>query len=323
MPDLSKLNESLDQMIRLMTEMKRALDDNPKPLPTSPPIAATATATFDNKSLDSFEELRVALQSDKWPEAVNPHLICNPNVDEDKQERARGIIELMIEEDLKGLKFLDFGCGEGHCAAISTEYGTVVSVGYDIVEHPHWKTFSANEKQQTAKLTTNFEEVRQSGPYDVILLFDVIDHLQQENVLSVINKLKSVLTENGKIYARIHPYMSRHATHLYHTLNKAYMHLVFTEEELHTIVASNEHAISSTKVIDPLTDYATAIETVGLRVISKREIVERVEPFFKIPKIAERIIKNTGVHEFPERLMSMQFIDAVLVSQPNLPTQPQ
>ena len=82
--------------------------------------------------------------SDRWPEAVNPNLICDINSDEDKSERGRGIIDILIEEDLKDLKFLDFGCGEGHCPAIATEYAREVQ---RLIDTGDWSEAPAFEDQ--------------------------------------------------------------------------------------------------------------------------------------------------------------------------------
>jgi hypothetical protein len=60
------------------------------------------------------ELLEPLLKSDQWPQAVNEYLICDLNSEDDKDARAQGIIAAMIDPDLTGKKFLDFGCGEGH-----------------------------------------------------------------------------------------------------------------------------------------------------------------------------------------------------------------
>ena len=313
MADLDKFGKALDQMVQLMMEMKKALNE-PTPAATVPPTTpAIPTPQLQAQTvpdtLNSYEALVQALHSNKWPEAVNPNLICNPESETDKQDRGRGIIELMIEEDLKGLKFLDYGCGEGHSAALAIEYSPVLSVGYDIKTHPTWSSFPSSE---LLKFTTDFAEVAQLAPYNVILLFDVIDHSLTEDSVSLLKKAKSVLAPDGKIYLRCHPFTSRHATHLYHTLNKAYLQLVFTAEELATLVTQSLYKEESTRVIYPLKTYYEHIEQAGLKIINRRDVTEQVEPFFKTPFIAERIIKNTKMGQFPDFQMGLQFVDYVL-----------
>ena len=311
MADLNKLNQSLDQMIQLMVSMKESLSEDEKPADVK--INTTKGRPQPQiqgqvGDLDSFDKLQEALKSDKWPEAVNPNLICDPTSDSDKVERGRGIIELMIEEDLKDLKILDYGCGEGHCANLATDYKTKISVGYDPKVHETWKDLA----KENLILTDDFETVKAQGPYDIIILFDVIDHIQHENPVELLKKVKELLSDEGKIYLRCHPLMSRHATHLYHSLNKAYVHLVFTPEELQQLCPDMSHMEENSGVKYPLKTYHDYITDSGLRSVNRRDITEKVEPFFKIPKIAERIIGNTGFTQFPEFQMGLQFIDFVL-----------
>lgn len=311
MADIDKLNKSFDQMIQLMMQMKDSLNDEPVAQQKPPkPQAGLDSVTEEQKSsnLDNFEKIKEAFNSDKWPEAVNPNLICDPTSETDKVERGRGIIELMIEEDLKNLKVLDYGCGEGHCAHLAADYKTATSVGFDIVKSSSWDAL----QKEGVILTTDFGQVKENGPYDIIILFDVIDHIKGDDPVSILEKVKSVLKEGGKVYMRCHPFMSRHATHLYHAANKAYIHLVFDAEELKQIVPNAPYFEENIGVKYPLKTYHDYISQAGLRSINRRDITEKVELFFKIPKIAERIMKNTEFDQFPEFQMGLQFIDFVL-----------
>lgn len=267
--------------------------------------AAPVVAVENTDELSTFESLKKVLMSDKWPLAVNPNLICDVNSESDKKERGYGVIELLVEKTLdQNSKFLDFGCAEGHCVAAAADLGCGFSVGFDIKSH-NWTT------SDKTKFTTNFDEVIALGPYDAILMYDVVDHVENETPDSIVLKAVSVLKPDGHIYARCHPWMSRHGTHLYHKLNKAYAHLVFTDEELAQIVEYNPEP--NQKVLFPFATYDKLFKEIGgLRVLSRRPITEAVDPFFKIPKIAELIMKNTTHQKFPEFQMGLQFIDYVL-----------
>ena len=123
------------------------------------------------------------------------------------------------------------------------------------------------------------------------------------------------MTPDGTVYMRCHPYCSRHATHLYNELNKAYVHLIFTEEELRKIYQElnlEYKKENNIKVLFPLKNYSELIHSAGLRVENKSEITDRVENFFKIPKIAERIMKNNGYGAFPEFQMGVSFVNYVI-----------
>ena len=260
---------------------------------------------------NDFETLKAALESDRWPEAVNKSLICDPESETDKVERGKGIIELMIDENLDegGLKILDFGCGEGHCAQVAGDYNVAKSVGYDIKKYDSWDRF---ERKENVLITNNYDEVLEHAPYDVIVLFDVIDHVEKESPVDMLKRVNDLLKSGGKIYMRCHPYVSRHATHLYHDLNKAYIHLVFNPDEIRRIIPESKYEESNIGVTYPIRTYNDYVSQAGLKVVTRREIKDNVEPFFKIPKIAERIIANTKMEQFPDFQLSLQFLDYVL-----------
>ena len=320
------VQEGLDRIIQAVMDLKNIVRESGVTITNSARVteksapmkswatAQTAAATIAEDDLDTFEKLKEALHSTKWPDAVNKSLVCDPTSDRDKTERGRGIIELMIEEDLNGLKFLDAGCGEGHCAFISHEFGTKLSVGYDIRQAKSWPTFFEGKPDDVLNkvlFTDNFTAVSENGPYDVILLFDVLDHIYGETPVALLTKLANLLSDNGKIYIRTHPWTSRHATHLYHDLNKAFIQLVFTEDEIRQLIPYSKHEEPSIKVTTPIATYDSFVRESGLKVVHRREIQEKVEPFFKIPKISDRICKATKFDKFPEFQMGICFVDYV------------
>lgn len=332
--DLNKLQEALDKGMEAIVMMKQAFrnGDNVITAQAAPakaaakPAAAAATAkpiaaqaAQATQTLDQYlgipdpgseiELLKAALKSPKWPDAVNANLICDPNSDPDKLERGKGIIELMIEEDLKGLKYLDMGCGEGHTVFVSADYSPNIAVGYDSKHYPNWTQFQAKDN---LRFVTDFEEVSKLGPYDVITIFDVIDHSMEEDPVVLLEKARSVLTDSGKIYLRCHPWVSRHGTHLYHSLNKAYAHIIFTEEELSGIIPQPKFVEPSRQIIRPIATYDQYIKLANLVTLNRREITEKPEPFFRLPTLEKRICQRTKMPNFPEYQMGVQFVDYVL-----------
>ncbi len=187
-------------------------------------LDSVADETANNSEDNDFSQLQDLLKSDKWPEAVLEFQIADDTSEEDKTDRAEGIIDILIEESLEGKRFLDFGCGEGHSVKYSSEENASVSVGYDI------KSTGKLPWEQDGKflLTTEFEKVLDKGPFDIVLIYDVLDHA--EDPMDVLLKASSVLSPTGTIYLRCHPFSSRHGGHCYRKLNKAFVHLVFSEE---------------------------------------------------------------------------------------------
>lgn len=270
------------------------------------PQTVAAQATPEPAPSGEFEQLQELLFSSRWPAAVNADEICDDSSENEKMERGRGVLDVMVPQSLEGLKFLDFGCGEGHSVMAAKER-KAFSVGYDI----NCQFLNRFPQLPEGVLFTNaWDEVVSQGPYDVILLFDVLDHLEEEEPSTVLGKVASVLKDTGTVHLRVHPWGSRHATHLYKKLNKAFAHIVFTEEEMAKLVGTHEKNLG---IRWPLRQYAEFFAAVGME-YTRTEHTQPVEDFFKnTPLVTQRIIKNyTQDGKFPEFQMSMQFLDYVL-----------
>lgn len=259
--------------------------------------------------------LKSLLASDTWPQAIDKNLICQQDSEIDKISRAEGILELLVEKDLTGKKFLDFGCGEGHVAYKAMAQEPLVSVGYDIDVYDSWSKFNGDR----LIFTSDFEEVKNNAPYDIVLIYDVIDHMDKNQSIQILKNIRDLLSDNGTIYLRTHPFCSRHATHLYHSINKAFIHLVFNVSELQEM---GYEAPETAKIVFPIAQYGEIIKQAGLAISHSNIIREKVEPFFKKNTlIKERIRmhfkddssdKNIKAGGFPEFQCEQQFLDFVI-----------
>jgi hypothetical protein len=148
---------------------------------------------------------------------------------------------------------------------------------------------------------------------------DVLDHTK--NPLEELKKIHSIKTpQTGKVLLRIHPWTSRHGTHLYKKLNKAYLHLVFSEEELYSMGLEDNYTI---KLIDPVSAYKKMFKEVGFSVLKEDITTQPIEMFFThTEEILRRIKsrwKNSTIPElaagtiFPREILEIQFIDYVLI----------
>jgi len=165
-------------------------------------------------SYQKREQLRKLMDSEEWPQAIDDSLIY-----QDPTERAHAILSLLGGPDvLPGTRLLDFGCGSGEVVKVSSDHGVRTAVGYDIIPKEG--------------VVTHFEEVRSKGPYDVVIVNDVLDHLVGETIKGAMEKIASVTVPFGHILVRCHPYISRTGTHLpQYGINKAYAHLVLPNLE--------------------------------------------------------------------------------------------
>lgn len=236
----------------------------------------------DGNYLNTFERLKTLLLGDSWPEALDVEMIAGDDRDS-KIERSMGIIEYIINEDIRDKKFLDFGCGEGYTPLVAADMGASLAVGYDIAPD---KWDSINLKSPHF-LTSKWSEIQDKAPYDFALMYDVLDHMDGGQA-EALAKIKSVLKPGGLIYIRCHPWCSRAGTHLYRTLNKAYAHIVFSDAELIRMGFSPGDKVE--KIIHPHLTYKSWIEGAGLHLVNENGVRENVEDLFSQDQdIAERI----------------------------------
>lgn len=256
---------------------------------------------------NDFEPLKKLVLSDEWPEAVPADLICDENSEVDKTARAKGVIEVMVPDSITGKRCLDFGTGEGHVVRELADSGAEYVMGYDIVNN----FIKQGPRMQFA---TDWKAVQNHGPYDAIIVSDVLDHLVDLDPVESLKRMKTVLNTNGKIYLRRHNYMSRHGTHLYKQLNKAFLHLVFNELEIAELV-ENPEPIPTYKFYFPIKTYTDQIKQSGLEIKSEFQSTTPVEGFFERREIMDRIFANTPFKHFPKLQMEIDFVDYVLQSQ--------
>jgi 2-polyprenyl-3-methyl-5-hydroxy-6-metoxy-1,4-benzoquinol methylase len=290
------MKQDFDRLERHLLEIKDMLRKMNLTAPSNVPVQKTS----------DFDLLKGLLQSHDWPDAVEPQLISDPNNESEKQKRAAGIMDFMMERPLEGLSFLDFGCGEGHFVDDAISRGAKLALGFDIKKQ--W-----NEKPI---LTIDWAKIQDNGPYDVVLIHDVLDHVIG-NPEDCLTRIKTIVKDSSTIVVRCHPFCSRSATHLYRKVNKAFIHLVFDDMEL--VRLGLPEGLPIQKVIHPQLCYQRWFENTGYAIAKNYPFTEELEPFFeRTPEIAKRIKKHwVTSHEpelasgskFPAHQLRMQFLD--------------
>jgi len=250
------------------------------------------------KTLSAIEEIEyLESKLSDWPEAVASAMICDDTSEQDKTERAIAIIEEFVGDSnlLTHLKVLDFGCGEGHVAKKMAESGAQISMGYDIVT-------PGVPSEGAYVATTSWEDVLKQAPYDLILLYDVIDHVI--DVQDVLLKIKSVVKFNTIVIMRCHPWCSRHGGHLYKQLNKAYSHMVFTSEELASMQCVVDNGI---KIAHPSKEYKSLFEQAGLKILQQDVITEEMDKVLFNDPIIRKRLKASNVEKSEAEISFIDF----------------
>lgn len=210
---------------------------------------------------DTLDAIRDVLKTKLWPEAVPASMIVRD--DQGKKIRAMSVISSFIREPIVGKKFLDFGCEEGHCVVEATKQGAQ-ALGYDIARQVDWPS----------NCTDKLADVDAAGPYNVILAYDVLDHITDPMVrFDMLKRMRKWLAPGGTIYVRCHPYTARHGTHLYYRLNKAYAHLFLPADE-------QDGGLPTDPIVAPIANYTKWFEDSGLIIAKQTFTRQDMEPFF-------------------------------------------
>jgi 2-polyprenyl-3-methyl-5-hydroxy-6-metoxy-1,4-benzoquinol methylase len=314
--ELQKTIETQNAQIKdLMAKLNQGGHVSPKQLEDMADVLSIDISPALNTDDPVFNELLKLLNSANWPPAVDPNLICDVKSEQDKEDRAEGILDLIIDIHLEGLKFLDFGCGEGHVVNKSRQQKSKLSVGYDIIPSDKWNSW---EKTNNVIYTTDWNIVKSSGPYNVLLMYDVIDHMimPKADLITQLKNIKELIAPNAKVYVRNHPWCSRHGTHLYHKLNKAFAHIVFTKKEIEHMGFTQDEV---RMIKHPIQEYEELFKAAGFRITNGPHIIkDKIDPFFNSTPVVSQRIKShyTASFEIAKKEiippLEIQFVDYIL-----------
>lgn len=249
----------------------------------------------------TIKEVAPLLHTEFWPAAVPSGLIVTN--EEHSKMRARSILysyEIAGAVNKQSLlnqqpaRVLDYGCGAGHVVLAAREMG-IHAYGYDIDQK--WQL-------ESDYLSTNLDYIKQFAPYSHILIYDVIDHTEEQ--LTVLKNVAELSDSNTKISLRTHPWTSRHAAHTYYKLNKAYAHLFLSDDELAQY--TQENVVKTTR---PIKHYKDLIERAGLKIMHTETINKPLDQFFLNAQIIEclsKVLSNSS-REWIETVLSIEFVD--------------
>lgn len=305
-----KVKQYLDIIRKSCDLVERELEDmwgeRPAalPKPVLPQLTEEPEPVFDRKA---YVESLLAVPN--WPEAVPPHLISSEASTQDQIERANSVLDMVLDSDVTGSHFLDFGCGEGWISRQILLRKVGSSTGYDINKSDNWKKING------PIFTNNFDDLKR-GYYNHIMLYDVLDHA--ENPEEIMTQVRMLIAKDGRVYVKCHPWTSKHASHLFkHKLNKAYIHLFLTWQEIYETIGKVSPMYTRVEK-NPLEAYRWWFHS--FKVLSEKIVKEPVHPFFLQDEYKQLIqreqqIDPLGMDEFMDR-MTIQFADYVLTHKP-------
>jgi 2-polyprenyl-3-methyl-5-hydroxy-6-metoxy-1,4-benzoquinol methylase len=250
--------------------------------------------------LREFHYLKELVRSSAWPEAIDPGELCTPDSEDDKNERAATILSNIVR--LEKLSFLDFGCGEGHVAHQAAQIAMKV-VGFEFTAQERWGRWA----RDNVYFTTNLNDLNQHGPFDVILLYDVLDHI--DNPVEILKLVKSLRRINGPIYIHCHPWASRHATHLYHQINKAFLHVIFSEQELLKLGYKGK---KTAKLLHSMGTYRKWFADAGLQVKTESPNRRPVEDIFLRDPTLQKRMKAHWPDNLPINELKLESVDYIV-----------
>lgn len=269
--------------------------------------AANKNSRLFSTSLPASELGPIPKIDTTWPAAIDQKMIVAAESESDKQFRALQVANL-IKIPIKGKVILDIGCGESHNASEMANTALKV-VGYDVKKHHRWDTMD----KKNLVLLTDKNSVIDHGPYDLIILYDVLDHIVNEDPSDLCKWACSLLSKDGTIFVRTHPWTSRTGGHHYDSVNKAFLHLALTPDEAVQIGVDIKEP--NLRVVRPMAAYEQWFKEAGLNVLEKRTKTSEIEPFFD-DSIISRIIKinwSGGIdNNTARKILSTHFIDYTL-----------
>ena len=280
---LKQYIKACEHMIKFFTKMI----DNSSP---------TLSTLSKEDKLKELTELRYEIKKDTWPEAED--------LKTSKTQKHLKLLGELVSAPFKNKSVLEFGCSDHELSSIiKNKFDAKQVVSFD---HFLYQELDQNLLDQNVIFTDIFKVVQQAAPYDIIIAHDVLDHLDKpvlwlKQMAQVCNKT------SGRLYVRCHPWTSRNGTHLSQQMNKAFLHLIFSDDELATLGISNKY---TRKITDNIETYKRFFEEANLRLLNHKIYTKSMElVILKNPVVANRIKLSTRIENNINDVLEIEHID--------------
>lgn len=111
------------------------------------------------------------------------------------------LLERFLPKD-KSIKILDIGCGRGYLLMALQEMGYTNFIGIDIDESQIEGCIKNNVPGILVENSEDFLN-QHKNEYDVIILFDVLEHISTDNTISFLANIHSALKTNGILLCKV------------------------------------------------------------------------------------------------------------------------
>jgi hypothetical protein len=156
-------------------------------VPVSPGNFGIAGAKFHSSDFVYDEGVDLHIMSDYDSQTINAR---NPFARYSHRKRIKQSLALALPLIGDG-RLLDYGCGPGVFLSKVLAHRPDSAVGYE--------PFMAERTQNHLPIYSTLPEIEQRGPYELITLFETIEHLSAEELSNFLNLARRNLSTSGRI----------------------------------------------------------------------------------------------------------------------------
>ena len=145
--------------------------------------------------------------------------------------------------DFKGKKVLDAGCSLGGKTLLFSELGPeqIIGIDIDMVRLKYARENAVKKDRDIKFIESSLDNIPFiTGSLDMIMLNDVVEHIESSILKNSLMECKRVLKKGGKLFLEFPPWQSHDASHLYDYINIPWCQLIFRDITLFQLIKDNE-----------------------------------------------------------------------------------
>lgn len=204
--------------------------------------------------------------------------------------------------NLKGKEVMDFGCGMGTTSLWLAKEMRAYVDGFDLDANHITVAKELNRKYDVPNVSfelRNIIEAPVDKQYDFIMLNDVIEHIKEEWIPTILNMLINFnLKKGGTIFFSYPPWEGPHASHLNRAIKIPWIQF-FPRKYVHSLIQQNNRRLVGSK--DLMTEY------MELNHMTHKKLMSYLKPYqlrqlfrYSHTKFNQlSIFENTNLNFFP------------------------